>query len=101
MIHLLFIVYRRILSADTGLVRFWFPFGCCRFYPSCSQYAEKLIEARGLFCALPRIAWRLLRCNPYSAGGIDPLKNLKSKAPNPKKIQMFEIQNIEVCDFEY
>ncbi len=44
----------------------------CRYYPSCSQYAVDAINekgvARGLFAALGRI----IRCNPFSAGGFDP-----------------------------
>ncbi len=67
----LFVFYRRVISPDTGLLRAWFPFGCCRFYPSCSRYAEDSIVERGLLQALPLIVWRLLRCNPWSQGGVD------------------------------
>ena len=43
----------------------------CRFYPSCSEYAIQAIGAYGLLRGLPKIVWRLLRCNPLSHGGID------------------------------
>jgi len=44
----------------------------CRYYPSCSEYAAQAIAARGLLRGLLLAAWRLLRCNPFSAGGYDP-----------------------------
>ncbi|MCI5970595.1 MAG: membrane protein insertion efficiency factor YidD [Oscillospiraceae bacterium] len=47
---------------------------CCRFYPTCSQYALEAVEKygvlKGSFLALKRI----LRCNPFCKGGFDPLK---------------------------
>jgi len=46
----------------------------CRFYPSCSEYTKQAIEKygaiKGCFIGLKRI----LRCNPFSKGGYDPLK---------------------------
>lgn len=44
---------------------------CCRFYPSCSQYAVLAIEKYGVLRGLGKAAWRLLRCNPFCEGGID------------------------------
>lgn len=45
----------------------------CRYYPSCSQYAEEAVRLHGPV----RGAWlalrRLLRCHPYAAGGLDPV----------------------------
>jgi uncharacterized protein len=46
----------------------------CRFHPSCSEYAVQAIEMHGLVRGAPRAAWRLLRCGPWSAGGIDPVR---------------------------
>lgn len=46
---------------------------CCRFYPSCSHYALEAIETLPLPKALFKIAYRLLRCGPWSKGGMDPL----------------------------
>lgn len=45
----------------------------CRFYPNCSQYARDAVEQLGILRAIPLIIWRLLRCNPLFAGGIDPV----------------------------
>ena len=44
---------------------------CCRFYPSCSQYAIMAIEKYGALRGGLKAIWRILRCNPLSKGGID------------------------------
>jgi putative membrane protein insertion efficiency factor len=56
-------VYRVALSPFAG--------GHCRFYPSCSAYAEQAIRNTGAVRGLGLTAWRILRCSPLSAGGID------------------------------
>jgi len=43
----------------------------CRYYPSCSQYAVIAITRHGAIRGTGLAAWRLLRCNPWSAGGVD------------------------------
>jgi uncharacterized protein len=45
--------------------------GQCRFYPSCSTYAEDAIRARGAAAGSALVAWRILRCNPFGKGGVD------------------------------
>jgi len=45
----------------------------CRYYPSCSNYAIEAIEKYGLIKGGGLAAWRLLRCNPWSRGGYDPV----------------------------
>ncbi|MCJ7750650.1 MAG: membrane protein insertion efficiency factor YidD [Armatimonadetes bacterium] len=44
----------------------------CRFYPTCSEYGLHAITNCGLIRGGLLAAWRLLRCNPFSAGGYDP-----------------------------
>lgn len=46
---------------------------CCRFYPSCSQYALSAITHYGVLKGLRLTCWRLLRCHPWSEGGYDPV----------------------------
>ena len=46
---------------------------CCRFVPSCSQYAIEAFQKRGFFVGMILTVWRILRCNPYCAGGYDPV----------------------------
>jgi putative membrane protein insertion efficiency factor len=43
----------------------------CRFYPSCSQYAEDAIRERGALKGSLLAVWRVLRCNPFGSGGVD------------------------------
>ena len=43
----------------------------CRFYPSCSEYVVQVLRAYGLWRGLLKGAWRVLRCQPLSRGGVD------------------------------
>lgn len=43
----------------------------CKFYPTCSAYAMQALQRHGLFKGMLLAVWRLLRCNPWSAGGMD------------------------------
>ena len=61
-------LYRATLSGFFG--------GQCRFHPSCSVYAEDAIRARGALVGSALAVWRILRCQPFGAGGLDP-------APHP------------------
>lgn len=45
----------------------------CRYEPSCSRYAVEAIESEGVMRGLVLAGWRLLRCNPFSKGGYDPV----------------------------
>lgn len=46
---------------------------CCRFIPSCSEYAYQAVDKYGVFKGGLLALWRLLRCNPLSKGGFDPV----------------------------
>ena len=46
---------------------------CCRFTPTCSQYALEAIEKHGVIKGFFLAFKRILRCNPYSKGGYDPV----------------------------
>lgn len=43
----------------------------CKYYPSCSEYAVQAIRRFGILQGSVLAAWRLLRCNPWSHGGVD------------------------------
>jgi uncharacterized protein len=47
------------------------PAGTCKYHPSCSQYALDAFHAHGLLKGGGLACWRLLRCNPWSHGGVD------------------------------
>jgi putative membrane protein insertion efficiency factor len=63
---LLLYVYRRVISP--ALPR------RCRYEPTCSAYAEQAIRELGPIRGSIVAVWRLLRCNPFSGGGNDPLE---------------------------
>ncbi|AGW14711.1 hypothetical protein DGI_2988 [Megalodesulfovibrio gigas DSM 1382 = ATCC 19364] len=45
----------------------------CRFWPSCSEYTIGAVRAYGLAAGMLLGMWRILRCNPWNAGGVDPV----------------------------
>src|SRR5687768_3295926 len=47
----------------------------CRYYPSCSAYAEQSIRELGAVRGTILAAWRVLRCNPFSKGGVDQVSD--------------------------
>ncbi len=58
-------LYQRLISP-------WKP-RTCRFHPSCSQYALEALDRHGPIKGLWLTAWRLLRCQPFARGGVDPV----------------------------
>ena len=46
----------------------------CKYYPTCSEYTKQAIEKYGVLKGVMLGMWRILRCNPFSKGGYDPLK---------------------------
>lgn len=67
-------IYQTVLSPDHS---FWgnqrFPYGYCRFSPSCSEYGKQALEKHGLVGGLWRVVARIGRCNPFHPGGFDPV----------------------------
>ncbi len=43
----------------------------CRYYPTCSEYAILSVQKHGAFRGTLKALWRVLRCNPWSKGGVD------------------------------
>jgi putative membrane protein insertion efficiency factor len=50
----------------------------CRYVPSCSEYAAEALALHGFFRGTILGAWRILRCNPFSRGGHDPVPQSKN-----------------------
>ena len=67
-------IYQKTLSPDHGLLSYNKPYGHCRFYPSCSQYAYESIERHGAVRGIYYSIIRVVRCNPFNKGGWDPPK---------------------------
>ncbi|MES2624023.1 MAG: membrane protein insertion efficiency factor YidD [Pseudomonadota bacterium] len=58
-------VYQRLFSPILG--------SNCRFYPTCSHYAKDALRSHGCLNGVILTSCRILRCNPYCEGGIDPV----------------------------
>ena len=58
--------YRKAISPLYGDV--------CRYYPSCSSYGLGQIQQRGVILGSLLTVWRIIRCNPWSKGGVDEVK---------------------------
>jgi uncharacterized protein len=56
-------LYRVLLSGWLG--------GQCRFYPSCSHFAEEAVRVHGALKGSAMAAWRIVRCGPFTSGGVD------------------------------
>ncbi len=64
-------IYQKTFSPDHSTGGKAFPYCGCKYYPSCSQYAILTLEKHGFVMGIPRVFWRVLRCNPFSHGGGD------------------------------
>ncbi len=67
-------LYQKTVSFDHGLFKAYYPYGFCRFRPTCSEYAVRAIEKYGVIRGGLLACWRVLRCNPLNKGGWDPVK---------------------------
>ena len=58
----------------------------CKYHPTCSAYAVQAIESYGILRGAVLAVWRLLRCNPFSHGGYDPVaaQRVFSRRPSPR-----------------
>jgi putative membrane protein insertion efficiency factor len=67
-----FRAYKRVVS----------PFmpAACRFHPTCSEYAAEAVEVHGVIKGSALAAGRLMRCNPWSIGGFDPVPPEKGES---------------------
>lgn len=67
-------LYQHTLSFDHGPLKRFYPGGFCRYHPTCSQYTYEAIEKYGVFKGSYLGMRRIWRCNPWTAGGWDPVK---------------------------
>jgi putative membrane protein insertion efficiency factor len=67
--------YQLLISPMTG--------DRCKYYPSCSEYAVQAVDRFGILRGLVLAGWRLLRCNPWSRGGYDPVEEQRLFRPRP------------------
>jgi uncharacterized protein len=57
----------------------------CKYEPTCSRYAVQAVEEYGILRGLVLAMWRLLRCNPWSDGGYDPVEAQRLFDVNPRR----------------
>jgi uncharacterized protein len=60
------VAYQRVVSPALGRR--------CKYEPTCSAYAVRAVREFGILRGLVLAAWRVLRCNPFSHGGFDPVE---------------------------
>ena len=70
-------LYRRVVSPLLG--------PRCRYYPSCSEYAVDAVREYGVIRGSVLAVWRVLRCNPLSDGGLDPVAEQRLFRPRPAR----------------
>jgi len=56
----------------------------CKYHPSCSEYAVQAVRSYGVVRGAVLAAWRLLRCNPWSHGGVDFVEDQTLFRPRPQ-----------------
>lgn len=64
-------LYRKMRPKSTA--------GCCKYIPTCSEYGMVAIERFGALKGGLLTLWRILRCNPFSKGGFDPVPEKKNR----------------------
>jgi len=72
-------VWRRLISPLYGPV--------CKYYPSCSEYGLTAVETHGAIKGAGLISWRIVRCNPWSKGGYDPV-------PDTVEAYLWELEQV-------
>jgi putative membrane protein insertion efficiency factor len=71
--------YRKIISSifyvsvQSAKTVFQIEHGCCRFYPSCAEFAREAIQKHSITKALPMILKRIIKCQPFVPGGVYPV----------------------------
>ena len=81
-----------------GLVKLYQKFisphkpSCCRYSPTCSAYALEAFTKRGFFVGMILTVGRILRCNPFSQGGYDPVPERGLRNPKCRKEDEIEEQ---------
>ena len=67
-------LYQKTLSPDHGWFKYNYPYGHCKFYPTCSEYVYQAIDKKGVLRGLGLGFLRVIRCNPWNKSRIDLVK---------------------------
>ena len=87
----LLMLYRRLISPLYGQV--------CRFYPSCTAYALEAVTVHGAVKGTALSAWRVLRCNPFNAGGVDHVPPGRRRWPEDRLPWILVLNHAHVDDY--
>lgn len=65
-------LYQHTISPDhSPWAKAVLPGGYCKFTPTCSEYGYLAVQKYGVIRGVPKMLWRIMRCNPWNRGGID------------------------------
>ena len=67
----------------------------CPYFPSCSQYGLEAVQKYGAIKGGFLSIWRILRCNPFSKGGYDPVPSMKAKASTKTSVKTKKEKNVK------
>jgi putative membrane protein insertion efficiency factor len=66
-------LYQKTLSPDHGWLKAKYPYGFCRFYPTCSEYAITALQKHGTIKGVILSTKRIIKCNPFVKPQIDKI----------------------------
>ncbi len=69
-------IYQHALSPDHSWLKARYPYGFCRYYPTCSEYAAQAIAEHGVVRGVYLGIKRIIRCNPFARPGVDHVPKL-------------------------
>ena len=84
MVRGLIVLYQKTLSLDHGPLSKYSAFSVCKYHPTCSEYGYTAISSFGVIRGVPMTVWRVLRCNPWSLGGYDPVPGEDAKTQDAR-----------------
>ncbi len=80
------------IKAWRAIVSPWYG-NTCKYYPTCSAYGLEAVQTHGALKGAALIVWRLLRCNPWSMGGYDPV-------PGTQAAHLWELEQAGLLDVD-
>lgn len=66
-------IYQKIFSFDHGFLKVFYPYGFCKFYPTCSEYSKQAVLKYGIIKGVALSIRRLSHCHPFSQSRVDLL----------------------------
>lgn len=71
-------LYQMTLSPDHGWMKVLYPYGACRYHPTCSEYTYQAIDRYGVIRGVSLGSRRIARCHPWAKGGYDPVPAIRT-----------------------